>query len=248
MPNTATLPILLKELRLPTMLDNFEAQASMAQDKHWSYQHYLSVLSDMEVAARHQRRIQRMIKAAKLPVGKTLGSFEFNKAKSINAAQIQALAEDGSWVEQARNLILFGPSGVGKSHLAAAIAHRLIEQGVRVLYSPAATMVQTLQQAREKYRLPEMLAKLSKYSLLILDDIGYIKKTEMETSALFELIAQRYESKSLLVTANQPFSGWDQIFPDSTMTVAAVDRLVHHATIINIQEESYRRAHSLENL
>ena len=107
--------------------------------------------------------------------------------------------------------------------------------------------MQKLQQARAEYKLPEMLTKLAKFPLLILDDISYVKKSEVETSVLFELIADRYETNSLVITSNQPFGEWDQIFPDSTMAVAAVDRLVHHATIINIQEQSFRMAQSQQN-
>lgn len=130
---------------------------------------------------------------------------------------------------------------MGKSHIAAAIGHAFIDQGMRCLFTPTTNLVQTLQLARKEYRLPDAMAKLDKYALLILDDIGYVKKDESETNVLFELIAHRYETGSLIITANQPFSEWDKIFPDSMMAVAAIDRLVHHATIINIQDESYRR-------
>lgn len=245
MANELSLPLSLKQLKLSVMYRHFEEQADIAKDKHWSYKHYLAVLSDMEVAARYQNRIQRYIKESKLPPGKTLDAFDFKEAKSVNAAQIEALSEDAGWVKQANNVVLFGPSGVGKSHLAAAIGYRLIEQGIRVLYTQTTTMVQKLQQARAEYKLPEMLVKLSRIPVLILDDIGYVKKSEMETSVLFELIADRYETNSLIITSNQAFGEWDQIFPDSTMAVAAIDRLIHHATIINIKEESYRKAQSL---
>ena len=132
---------------------------------------------------------------------------------------------------------------MGKSHLASAIGYHLIAQGVRVLYTSTTHLVQKLQQAKEECKLPEMLSRLARIPLLILDDIGYVKKTEMETSVLFELIADRYESNSLLITANHSFSEWNKLFPDDVMTVAAVDRLIHHATIINIKEESSRLRH-----
>ena len=164
------------------------------------------------------------------------------RASSINAAQITALADNTSWVNNANNLVIFGPSGVGKTHLAAAIAYRLIEQGIRCLFTPTTTLVQKLQQARAEFRLAEAIDKLSRIPLLILDDIGYVKKDEAETSVLFELIADRYETKSLVITSNQPFAEWDNIFPDNVMAVAAIDRLVHHATIINVEGQSYRKA------
>ena len=168
------------------------------------------MLSNMEAANRRQKRIARHIKESKLPPGKTLDSFDFKVATSINTAQITALAENTSWVKQANNLIIFGPSGVGKSHLAAAIAYRLIEQGIRCLFCQTTALVQKLQQAKQEYRLPEAIAKLARIPLLILDDIGYVKKDDAETSVLFELIADRYESPSLVITSNQPFGDWDQ--------------------------------------
>jgi len=241
MSNTATLPLLLKQLGLPSMLAHYQAQSELAEKKHWTYEEYLMSLTGMEAANRQQKRIARHIKEAHLPVGKTLDSFDFKLAKSINAAQISALADNTGWVKQANNLVIFGASGVGKTHLASAIAYRQIEQGVRCLFTQTTTLVQKLQQARQAYKLPEAIAKLSRIPLLILDDIGYAKKDDAETSVLFELIADRYENKSLIITSNQPFGDWDQIFPDNIMAVAAIDRLVHHSTIINIEEHSFRK-------
>ena len=234
------LPSLLKQLCLPEIKSNWESLSKKAEDNHWTYSEYLKKLCEMEIASRYQKRIQRYIKESKLPAGKTLSTFDFASAKSINAAQIKAIAENDTWIEERQNIILFGPSGVGKTHLAAAIGHSLIDQGIRVFFSSATAMVQKLQIAKQEYKLHDMLNKLSKYQLLILDDIGYVRKNEMETSVLFELIADRYENNSIVITSNQPFSKWDSIFPDNVMTVAAVDRLVHHAIIINIEEKSYR--------
>lgn len=239
--NTATLPLLLKQLGLPSMLSHWEAQSEEAQQHHWTYPQYLASLSSMEVASRKQKRIMRHVSESKLPVGKTLGSFDFAAVPMVSAAQITALAENSSWVTEANNLIIFGPSGVGKTHLAAAIAYRLIEQGIRALFVTTTMLVQKLQQARKEYKLSEVIAKLARIPLLILDDIGYVKKNEAETGVLFELIADRYESNSLIITSNLSFGDWDSIFPDNTMAVAAIDRLVHHATIINVDDESYRK-------
>lgn len=242
MHHNATLPLLLKQLGLASMYNHWEEYDVTAQKQHWSYPQYLAALSEIEVAARYQKRVQRHLKEAKLPPGKTLVSFNFKAVKSINAAQIKALAENISWIKQAENLIIFGPSGVGKTHLAAAISSSLIAQGIRALFMPTTTLVQQLQLAKSNYKLPEALIKLSRYPLLILDDIGYAKKDDAETSVLFELIADRYETSSLIITANQAFSEWNKIFPDNMMAVAAIDRLVHHATIINLtKEDSYRR-------
>lgn len=241
MVNSATLPLLLKQLGLPMMYRHYEVKAEEAVQANWTHTEYLSVLSDLEVSSRRQKRILRHISESKLLAGKTLDSFDFKAVKSINAAQIKALAESTNWVKQANNLVIFGPAGVGKTHLACAIAHRMIEQGVRALFTSTMALVQKLQKAKSEFKLQEYLIKLGRYPLLILDDIGYVKKTEMETSVLFELIADRYETNSLIITSNHPFGEWDQIFPDNTMAVAAIDRLVHHATILNIHEQSYRK-------
>ncbi len=242
MIDTATLPFQLKRLRLRSIRENYEEITLAAEKDHWTYQQYLAALCDKELAGREQRRIENNLTQSKLPLGKTLDTFIFENLTSVNPAQITAFAETSAWTHQARNLILFGPSGVGKTHLAAAIGRRLIEKGIRVLFVKTTTLVQQLQRAYQEHNLQDMLDKLAKYELLILDDIGYVKKTESETSVLFDLIADRYESKSLLITANQPFDKWETIFPNHITAVAAIDRLVHHATIINIDEQSYRKS------
>lgn len=247
MPNAEALPLLLKQLSLPTMQKKWAELEQEAHDHQWRHAEYLAMLSELEVANRYQRRVERHIKESHLPRGKTLATFNFDNAKSIDRRMVEAFGDSPNWVRQANNIVIFGPSGVGKSHLAAAIGHRLIEQGVRCYFASTTALVQKLQDARKQYKLPEALARLGRFPLLILDDIGYVKKDDAETSVLFELIAERYETGSLIITANQTFSEWDTIFPDSMMTVAAIDRLVHHATIINISEESYRRSHCMES-
>ncbi len=241
MSTEASLPLVLKQLCLPTFLSQWQRAAADAIEQHWTYPQYLATLGDLEAASRKQKRIARHLYEAKLPPGKSLDCFDFKHAPTVNAAQIQALAQDSGWVERAENILLFGPSGVGKTHLACAIAHRLIEQGVRVLFTKTTSLVQKLQQSRQECKLPDALKKLSKYDVLILDDIGYVKKGEAETSVLFDLIDDRYESKSLIITSNHSFEEWDKIFPNGVMTVAAVDRLVHHATVIKVEAQSYRK-------
>lgn len=246
MSNQDALPLLLKQLHLSFMGSQWEEVARQAQTENWDYGTYLSVLANGELANRGQKRIERFIQESGLPKNKTLDTFDFTLSKSVNAAQITSLANSLDWVKRADNLVIFGPSGVGKTHLAAAIGYRLIEKGARGFFTSTTALVQKLQQSRREYKLDDALNKLARFDLLILDDIGYVKKDEGETSVLFELIAHRYENKSLVITSNQPFKDWDQIFPDNIMAVAAVDRLIHHATIMNITDDSYRRRQSIE--
>lgn len=187
----------------------------------------------------------RALTEAQLPYGKSLANFEFAHLPSLKPAVLMSFLEDSTWLLRSENLLLFGPSGVGKTHLSAVVGQAMVALGKRVKFLPATLLVQHLQQAKLQLQLPTLLSKLDRYDLLIIDDLGYVKKTEAETLVLFELIAHRYERRSLLITANQPFSQWDSIFADSMMTVAAIDRLVHHATIIELQAESFRKQAAL---
>lgn len=241
MADAATLPILLRQLRLPTMVTCCDEVIERAAQHGWSLQQALATLCEYELSEREQRRLQRHLHEARLPGGKTLTTFDMATLDPSQRQRLNALVNDRTWIDQAANLLLFGASGLGKSHIAAAVGHALIEHGLRVRYYPASTLVQELQTAKQGLSLSDALTKLDKYRLLIIDDIGYVKRTEAETSVLFELIAHRYESGSLLITSNHPFSAWDSIFPDNMMAVAAVDRLVHHADIIELTGESYRK-------
>ena len=245
MPHTATLALLLKQLKLTTMGRHWERLLEQAEHEGWNGAEYLTALCELELAERYRRRIARQGAESRLPAGKSLASFVFTQIRDLSAGPFEALAGTADWTRQSRNVLLFGPSGVGKTHLAAAIGHGLIEQGMRVRYFTTTTLVQQLQLAREQLRLEEALHKLDRYRALILDDFGYVKKTDQETHVLFELIAHRYETGSLIITSNQPFAEWDRIFPDQMMTVAAVDRLIHHATIIEVSSDSYRRKQAL---
>lgn len=246
MANLAALPVLLKELKLSSFTQHWEALAQKALDEQWLPQTYLAALCEEEAAERHQKRLQRYLREAQLLPGKQLNQFDFTALKGIKQNQMTALTEQRHWVKQAENVLLFGASGLGKTHLACAIGYALIEQGIRVKFTSATHIVQQLQQAKGELTLAEALTRLDKYALLIIDDIGYVKKTSQETQVLFELIAHRYETGSLLITSNQPFSVWNQIFEDNMMTVAAIDRLVHHATILEIEGESYRKQASMK--
>jgi DNA replication protein DnaC len=172
---------------------------------------------------------------------KRLSSFDFAAVPRVSKAQVMALTEGTEWIERGANVLLFGPPGVGKRHLVSALGHALIDAGRRVLFTRCSELVQRLQAARRDLRLPQELAKLDRFDLLILDDLSYVRRDQAETSVLFELISERYERKSLAITANTPFSQWGEVFVEPAMTLAAVDRLVHHSTILEMNVESYRR-------
>jgi DNA replication protein DnaC len=238
--------LLLKELRLPAFVRHYAPLWQTAVEKGWSHTEYLAALCEYEISDRYQRRTQKWIREAQLATGKTFTELEDGNLSQKNKTLLAKLRQDMDWAQHADNVLLIGPSGTGKTHIASALGHKLIEQGVRCKLFPAIALVQQLQQAKRDLDLMSAMSKLDKYRVIIIDDIGYVKKTDAETQVLFEFIAHRYESASLIITANQPFSSWDQIFPDSMMTVAAIDRLIHHATIIELEGESYRKRQQLE--
>jgi len=237
----ARLPIMLTDLRLPTMKRLWADLAEQSNREGWPAERFLGALLAHEVAERETRRMARARADSQLPPGKSLAGFDFAAVASVSKAHIMALAEADSWIAQGHNLLAFGPPGVGKTHLVAGIGHALVDRGYKVLFMRTSDLVQRLQAARRDLRLPAELAKLDRFDLLALDDLSYVRRDQAETSVLFELIAERYERKSIAITANAPFSAWGEVFPDKAMTLAAVDRLVHHATILEMNVESYRR-------
>jgi DNA replication protein DnaC len=218
--------------------------AKLAEDSDkqgWPAARFLAALAEHEVVDRGRRRIE-----ARLPLGKTFAAFDFEAVPMVSKAQVMALAAGNAWVGEGANILMFGPPGGGKSHLSAALGLALIENGARVLFTRTTDLVQKLQIARRELALESAIVKLDRYDLLILDDITYITKDQAETSVLFELISARYERRSMLITANQSFREWGKIFPDQAMTLAAIDRLVHHSTILEMNVESYRRRAAVE--
>lgn len=239
--DTAKLPTLLTALRLPTVARLWPDFCARADKEGWPAARLLTALAELELAEREQRRIQRHLAEARLPAGKTLDGFDFTLVPSLSKAHLMALAEGDAWLKGGHNILAFGPPGTGKTHAAAGLGQELIRRGYRVLFTRTTDLVQHLQAARQALTLAHEIKRLDRFDLLILDDLSYVRKDQAETSVLFELIAARYERRSIMITANQPFSGWDSVFPDKAMTVAAIDRLVHHASILEMNVESFRR-------
>jgi DNA replication protein DnaC len=240
------LPLLLHELRLPAISRLWREFADRADKEGWPAAQFLSALAELEIAERGRRRIERHLTQARLPLSKTLDNFDFAAVPMLSKARIMALAAGDGWLNNGTNLLCFGPPGAGKSHLGSAIARALVEHGYRVLFARTTDLVQRLQQARQALQLEAAIGKLDKYHLLVLDDISYTHKDQAETSVLFELIAARYERRSLLITANQPFAEWTRVFPDHAVMLAAIDRLVHHSVILEMNVESYRRRGAIQ--
>jgi DNA replication protein DnaC len=244
--DAARVELLLSELRLPSMRLRWAALAEQSDKEGWPAARFLATLIEHEVADRSCRRMERHLAEARLPAGKTLATFDFEAVPMVSKAQVVALASGDAWLEKGANILLFGPPGGGKSHLSAALGLALVENGWRVLFTRTTDLVQQLQVARRDLTLENAITKLDRYDLLILDDLAYVTKDQAETSVLFELIAARYERRSMLITANQPFGEWGKIFPDQAMTLAAIDRLVHHSTILEMNVESYRRREAID--
>ena len=237
----AALPLLLKQLKLARFRSHWQPLSQQAEAEGWSPGQFLYALCEQEVDHRLIARRQRLLRDAHLPWQKGLDGFDHQHLEPNHWQELQVLSRSHTWLLQAENLLLFGPSGVGKTHLAIAITMAMIEQDQACRFFSATALVQLMQKAKASFELPALIQKLDRYALLVIDDISYVRRSELETSVLFELICHRYERKSLLVTSNQPFREWDEIFPSGSMTVAAVDRLVHHCHIVGIKGESYRQ-------
>ena len=234
-----TLSMLLRGLKLPALATHHEEVARRAEAGGWPYAEYLRQLVDMEVAQRKERRIERLLKASGLPPDKTLSTLKQDKLPQKVRRQLPGLCE-GGFVERAENVLVFGLPGRGKTHLVAAVGHELVQRGYSVLFVPAVLLVQRLLVAKKELALERELKRLDGYDAVILDDIGYIQQDREEMEVLFTFLAERYERRSVLITSNLVFSQWDRIFKDPMTTAAAIDRVVHHAAILEMTGPSVR--------
>jgi len=230
---------LLKELHLPMFREYHQEFAQKATADELSYEAYLYELAQRECEVRRASKIARLVKASKLPLEKTLQTFELKRLPLKIRRQAKVLAE-GGFVDRRENILAFGKPGSGKTHLLCGICHELARQGRKVYFATCDLMVQELLRAKQELILDKLLKKLGRFNVLMIDDFGYVKQNREEMEVLFTLLAYRYERGSVLLTSNLPFSKWEMIFKDPMTTAAAIDRLVHHSVIVELNVSSYR--------
>ena len=230
---------LLKELHLPMFREYHQEFAQKATADELSYEAYLYELAQRECEVRRANKIDRLVKASKLPLEKTLQTFELKRLPLKIRRQAKVLAE-GGFVDRRENILAFGKPGSGKTHLLCGICHELARQGRKGYFATCDLMVQELLRAKQELILDKLLKKLGRFDVLMIDDFGYVKQNREEMEVLFTLLAYRYERGSVLLTSNLPFSKWEMIFKDPMTTAAAIDRLVHHSVIVELNVSSYR--------
>jgi len=228
-----------RELRLPMFREHFESLAERAVQEPLSHTEYLSELTERECQARREGRIARLRQQSRLPSSKTWDNFQWTRLPIQVARQMESL-RDGSFLDRRENLLLFGKPGSGKSHCLCALGEQLVHQGRSILFTTCSLLVQELLIAKRDLRLAKVIKKLLRFDGLIIDDLGYVQQSREEMEVLFTLLAERYERGSVMLTSNLPFSKWEQIFKDAMTTAAAIDRLVHHSVILELNVPSYR--------
>jgi DNA replication protein DnaC len=227
-------------LRMPTAGEIVGNLLQTATRETWSLETFLAELLEQEVEGRSQRRIERLQKSSHLPAGKTLTTFDQTHLPLRLIRQLTQLCT-GEFVTRAENLLIFGLPGVGKTHFAAAVGHQLVQAGHSVLFTPTYRLVDELLRAKRDLLLEHQLRHLDTFEVIILDDIGYVQQSRDEMEVLFTLLAERYERRSVIITSNLVFSQWEQIFKDPMTTAAAIDRVVHHSTIVEFGKEIISR-------
>ena len=229
----------LKELHLPTVRECYSEQADTARRESQSYEQYLYCLMELERETRSNNRIDRFLRESGLPLEKSLDSFDRKRLPGRIDSQVSVLL-DGSFLGRTENVLAFGNPGSGKTHLLCALGQELIYHGHRVLFQSCGLLVQKLLAAKRDLKLQNSLKSLARYDAIIIDDIGYVQQSREEMEVLFTLLAYRYERGSVMITSNLPFSEWERIFKDPMTTAAAIDRLVHHSIILELNLKSYR--------
>jgi DNA replication protein DnaC len=235
----------LKQLKLPTMLAEFEKLAREAADADEPYESYLLRLTEVELATRCANALTNRIRAAGFPVVKDFDTFDFTSVPALPKQKILELAR-GEWIEQHFNCCLIGGSGTGKTHVATALGLALCRLGKRVRFVTAAGLVTELEEAHQQHRLDRVLTQLERVDLLIVDELGYLSFSRSGAELLFQVFADRYERRSLLITSNLPFGEWGQVFHGERMTAALLDRLTHRCHIFEMNGESYRFRESMK--
>lgn len=230
---------LLKDLHLPTVRRCYQDEAISARRDNWDYETYLYELAARESEERQNNRIARLQRESKLPLEKSLQAFDRKRLPRKVDAQLTILLK-GDFLDHKENVLAFGNPGSGKTHLLCAVAQELTQQGRQVRFIPCGLLVQELLIAKRDLKLARALKQYAKYEALIIDDIGYVQQSREEMEVLFTLLADRYERSSIMLTSNLPFSKWEQIFKDPMTTAAAIDRLVHHSVILELNIPSYR--------
>jgi DNA replication protein DnaC len=230
---------LLRELHLPTMRTSYEELARQAEQETHSYERYLLQLCERECQQRRTKRIDRLLRQSQLPLAKSLETFDLKRLPAKVARQVQSL-RDGSSVQRKENLLAFGRVGSGKTHLLCGLAQEQARAGRRVLFTTSSLLVQELLVAKRDLKLKKVLQRFKSYEVLLIDDLGYVQQNREEMEVLFTLLAERYERGSVWLTSNLPFSKWESIFKDPMTTAAAIDRLVHHSVILELNLPSYR--------
>lgn len=230
----------LKELHLPTVRQCYEETARRAERETLSYERYLLEVISRECEQRHTKRVERLLKDSALPLEKSLANFHVKRLPTKAQRQLRTLLE-GGFLDRKENVLVFGNPGSGKSHLLTALAQELVVVRERKMhFNKCALLLQDLLAAKRDLRLSKEIKRLNRYEGLIIDDLGYIQESREDMDVVFTLLAERYERGSVLMTSNLPFSKWEGIFKDGMMTAAAIDRLVHHCVIIELNIPSYR--------